>query len=405
MKRIRFWGTRGSLPVALTASAVRQKIVAAAARRLGPHLRVGRRRRALRRRPRVRRGRNLRRKHSPASKSRPAEPEYVICDLGSGVRPFGQAALARHGPRSPQTYHIFMSHVHWDHIMGLPFFAPAYIPGNRIRIYGSHAWLESALRRQQDAPSFPVDFSFLRADIEFVHLEPDRPHAVAGMTVTTMLQRHAGDSYGYRFEANGQSVVYTTDSEHKLDDPMETESYVGVLPQCRRRDLRRDVFARRCHFGPRRLGAFEQRRRRRALPDGGRAASLPVPSRARLQRPGDRCGARRHAAPRGNHADRRAARHHAPRTTAWKSSCEGAGGVRTGRAPDRTHPPRRHRRPRRARRPHRARSRPSRRAANRRGSTRTRCSRRAIRSRCRSPWSRSTRRAWRRSASGHGRAT
>jgi phosphoribosyl 1,2-cyclic phosphodiesterase len=131
----------------------------------------------------------------------------------------------RHGAASPQTYHIFVSHVHWDHIMGLPFFAPAYIPGNRIVIYGSHAWLESALRRQQDAPSFPVDFSFLRADIQFVHLEPEKAHSAAGMTITTMLQRHAGDSYGYRFEANGRSVVYTTDSEHKLDDPMETEGY------------------------------------------------------------------------------------------------------------------------------------------------------------------------------------
>jgi phosphoribosyl 1,2-cyclic phosphodiesterase len=156
-------------------------------------------------------------------------PDYVICDLGSGLRPFGQAALARHGPASPQTYHIFVSHVHWDHIMGLPFFAPAYIPGNRLRIYGSHPGLGSALRRQQDEPSFPVDFSFLRADIEFVRLEPGKPRDVAGMTVTTMLQRHAGDSYGYRFEANGRSVVYTTDSEHKLDDPVETESFVAFF--------------------------------------------------------------------------------------------------------------------------------------------------------------------------------
>jgi phosphoribosyl 1,2-cyclic phosphodiesterase len=153
-------------------------------------------------------------------------PEYVLCDLGSGVRPFGQAALARHGPTSPQTYHIFMSHVHWDHIMGLPFFTPAYIPGNRIRIYGSHPGLEAALRRQQEPPSFPVDFSFLRAHIEFLHLEPGKPHDAAGMTVTTKLQRHTGDSYAYRFESAGRAVVYTTDSEHKLEDHVETESYV-----------------------------------------------------------------------------------------------------------------------------------------------------------------------------------
>jgi len=74
-----------------------------------------------------------------------------------------------------------------------------------------------------------VDFSFLRADIEFVYLEPDRRHSAAGLNVTTMLQRHAGDSYGYRFEAGGRSLIYTTDSEHKLDDPMETESYAAFF--------------------------------------------------------------------------------------------------------------------------------------------------------------------------------
>ena len=107
--------------------------------------------------------------------------EYVLCDLGSGLRPFGQAAIARHGPAHPQTYHIFVSHVHWDHIMGLPFFSPAYIPGNRLRIYGGHRELEAALRRQMDPPSFPVDFSVFNADIEFVHLEPGQPHDIAGM--------------------------------------------------------------------------------------------------------------------------------------------------------------------------------------------------------------------------------
>ena len=134
--------------------------------------------------------------------------------------------MALHGAGSPRSYHIFMSHVHWDHIMGLPFFAPAYVPGNSIRIYGCHAGLEAALRRQQDQPSFPVDFTVFRADIEFVHMDPGKHYDIAGMTVTTKLQRHGGDSYGYRFESNGRAVVYSTDSEHKLADPEETEGFV-----------------------------------------------------------------------------------------------------------------------------------------------------------------------------------
>jgi phosphoribosyl 1,2-cyclic phosphodiesterase len=121
------------------------------------------------------------------------------------VRPFGQKALARHGAASPQTYHIFMSHVHWDHIMGFPFFTPAYLKGNRLRIYGGHAGLEEALRRQHGAPSFPVDFSALGADIEFVRLDPGREYDVAGLKVRLMLQRHAGDSYGYRFTSAGRT--------------------------------------------------------------------------------------------------------------------------------------------------------------------------------------------------------
>jgi phosphoribosyl 1,2-cyclic phosphodiesterase len=119
-----------------------------------------------------------------------------------------------------------MSHVHWDHIMGFPFFTPAYIAGNRIRIYGGHAMLEEAFRRQQAAPSFPVDFAALSADIEFVHLEPGRQYDIAGLQVRLMLQRHSGDSYGYRFTAGDRTVIYTTDSEHKLEDPAETASYV-----------------------------------------------------------------------------------------------------------------------------------------------------------------------------------
>lgn len=225
MRRIRFWGTRGSLPVALTANDLRGRLMAAL---------------------RGAQGRSLTSEraieayvdgldfalagtfggHSSCVEIETGGPHYVLCDLGSGVRPFGEAAIARHGPRAPQTYHIFMSHVHWDHIMGLPFFVPAYIPGNRIRIYGGHVELEAALRRQMDPPSFPVDFATMRADIEFVHLPPGIRHEVAGMTVTTLLQRHTGDSYGYRFECGGRTIVYTTDSEHKLTEPAETRLFV-----------------------------------------------------------------------------------------------------------------------------------------------------------------------------------
>jgi ribonuclease BN (tRNA processing enzyme) len=76
------------------------------------------------------------------------------------------------------------------------------------------------------APSFPVDFSMLGADIEFVHLDPSREHEIAGMNVRLLLQRHTGDSYGYRFMHGGRTVVYSTDSEHALTELAETERFV-----------------------------------------------------------------------------------------------------------------------------------------------------------------------------------
>ena len=78
--------------------------------------------------------------------------------MGSGARAAAGDAL-RELKGKPGEFHVFQSHLHWDHIMGFPFFTPAYIPGHHIRIYGCHAELERAFRRQQAPPSFPVDFS------------------------------------------------------------------------------------------------------------------------------------------------------------------------------------------------------------------------------------------------------
>jgi phosphoribosyl 1,2-cyclic phosphodiesterase len=103
---------------------------------------------------------------------------------------------------------------------------PAFIPGNRVVIYGGHAGLEAALRRQQEQPSFPVDFKIFGAKMEFVHLEPGRAYDVAGLEVSTMLQRHGGDSYGYRFAGPDGVVVYSTDSEHPLAQREHTDRFV-----------------------------------------------------------------------------------------------------------------------------------------------------------------------------------
>jgi phosphoribosyl 1,2-cyclic phosphodiesterase len=235
--KVRFWGTRGSIPVSITAKDVRAKIAAAlrAARdsaseegTLGDDAGIERFIDGL--------GFALSGTYGGHSScveietgNEDAGNEHLLCDMGSGVRAFGESMMKRYGPARQQTYHVFMSHVHWDHIMGFPYFMPVYIPGNRIVIHGCHAELEHAFKRQQAVPSFPVDFSLLGSNIEFDVIAPGETRSVAGVTVSTLKQRHSGDSYGWRFEGAGKSVVYSTDSEHRLENAEETKVFVDFF--------------------------------------------------------------------------------------------------------------------------------------------------------------------------------
>lgn len=223
---VRFWGTRGSLPAPMTAHATRDKIRAALRKSVGHDL-----------------SSDEKLEQFIVSELEFAESstyggntscveidgggdEYVVCDLGSGSREYGNAIMSKSIAQKKPVINVFQSHPHWDHICGFPFFVPAYIPGNKIRIHGCHDTLEEAYRIQNSAPGFPVDFDMLASDIEFVKLETDTEYDVAGMKVTAMKQYHSGDSYGYRFEKDGKSVVYSTDSEHKFESIDESYGFV-----------------------------------------------------------------------------------------------------------------------------------------------------------------------------------
>jgi ribonuclease BN (tRNA processing enzyme) len=111
--------------------------------------------------------------------------------------------------------------------MGFPFFVPAFDPTAKIRIHSAHPDAEDALRRQQEEISFPVPFDWLRASIDFVPMDPRVAIEIDGLTVVAEKQQHSHDSYGYRFtDGSGQTVVFSTDSEHKVDDMKDEAAFI-----------------------------------------------------------------------------------------------------------------------------------------------------------------------------------
>jgi phosphoribosyl 1,2-cyclic phosphodiesterase len=214
---VRFWGTRGSLPASLSAAAIREKIRLALNTAIGHDVSTP---------EQIERFIDEQLGFSIAGgfggntscvEIDGGGKQHIVCDMGSGAREFGNAVMAGKYPGKDNVFNIFQSHPHWDHIMGFPFFVPAYIPGNKIVIHGCHENLEHAYRRQHSEPGFPVPWEVLASDISFVTMEPGKEYDIDGMTVRAMKQHHAGDSYGYRFEKDGKSVVYSTDSEHKFE--------------------------------------------------------------------------------------------------------------------------------------------------------------------------------------------
>lgn len=229
--QIRFWGTRGSLPVAPHASTIADKVADAL-------LHAG--------------GKSFADKAEALEFARGqldfavgqgyggatscvevdvGKGAFVVCDMGSGLREFGLDTLRRLGDGNrPKEWHFFLSHLHWDHIMGFPFFVPAFVDGAKIVIHAGHADAEQALRRQQETISFPVPFDWLKADIEFHTLETGKDYRIGELEVSVIEQEHSHKSYGFRFrDASGATAIYSTDAEYKIDKMHEESEMVEFI--------------------------------------------------------------------------------------------------------------------------------------------------------------------------------
>lgn len=178
--RLRFWGTRGSIPSPGSST--------------------------------VKYGGN-----TPCVEVRTDTDWLVILDAGTGIRELGRSLVAGsngHGIAAD----IFLTHAHWDHIQGIPFFAPIFQPGNHFTIWGSKTLetsIDRVIRDQMSPVVFPVTFEQLDAQIDFSEIAEER-HSGDGYQVTAFAVQHPGGALGYRFsglsESDG-SFVYISDNE------------------------------------------------------------------------------------------------------------------------------------------------------------------------------------------------
>ncbi|GAB0056486.1 Ribonuclease BN [Candidatus Magnetaquicoccaceae bacterium FCR-1] len=160
----------------------------------------------------------------------------IILDAGTGIHPLALSLF----PELPITAHLFITHTHWDHIQGLPFFIPNFIPGNTLKIFGAFDPIDQrdireVLTGQLQYCYFPVREAELKARIEYHTLRERETVQVADATVTNLLMNHPVLNYGYRIDCNGKSVVFTGDHEHLYniyapEDP-EYAEYAGHIEQ------------------------------------------------------------------------------------------------------------------------------------------------------------------------------
>ncbi|MBI4575263.1 MAG: MBL fold metallo-hydrolase [Planctomycetes bacterium] len=173
---------------------------------------------------------------------RTSDDQILILDAGTGLRQLGQKLLREGGAGGEA--HILLTHFHWDHIQGIPFFAPLYHPGWRFTVYGAFRGdqrLQAILQGQMGSVYFPVSFEQVQARVQTRELV-EETFRLGETRVSTVALRHPQGSLGYRIADRGRVFAFATDVEQPPEEPDD--------PKLVRLARGADVFAMDAQYSP-----------------------------------------------------------------------------------------------------------------------------------------------------------
>ncbi len=197
---IKFWGVRGSLTRSLSPHEVKQKIELASKLSLpSDALRI------------AGFGGN-----TSCAEIKAHGRSILTIDGGTGIKGLGDSLMTGELGRGGGEFHLLMTHFHWDHLMGLPFFIPFYVPGNKIKVYSPDPFCSSAFKALFCKPFFPVEFNQLGAHFEFIHIPEEEWIEINGVQVLATRLQHPDPCWGYLVENDGRRFCYSVDHEEQI---------------------------------------------------------------------------------------------------------------------------------------------------------------------------------------------
>jgi anti-anti-sigma factor len=234
--RLKFWGTRGTIPAPIRPEQVEQKMLAVLET-------AGREKIDLTDSQAVRKlafelSQNF--KGSTVGGNTTCvtielEDDLIIFDAGSGIRELGEYLMDSQDERASEFgfrqgkghAYMFFTHTHWDHIQGFPFFKPIHVPGNVFDVYHIHDYVPDVLARQMGQEYCPIRFDRLGATLNFHQLQEGEQINIAGASINNIQLNHPGWAYAYRVVADNAIVILATDAEYKSLDYVSTAKYIN----------------------------------------------------------------------------------------------------------------------------------------------------------------------------------